>query len=240
LGYADEKIQQYVARDLQHDLIEVDPLHITVMQLRGEGGVFPSFAGMPDTSFITDHAQAGHGMITKREVLLSILSLLQITKQDVVWDIGAGCGSVAVELAYWQADAQIHAIEHHPSRLHCLQANRDKFGVMQNLHIHAGHAEDLIQQLPAANKVFIGGSGGELMTLLAQAWQQLPPNGLLLASAVTEQTKQQLITFADNHQTACDYESVQIAVNKASTLAKQWLYRPSLPVTLFKFRKISQ
>jgi len=237
LGYADQKIQQYTARDLNNVPVDVDPLHITVMQLHGDGGVFPEFAGIPDASFVTDQAQAGQGMLTKREVRLAILSLLQIAKGDVVWDIGAGCGGVAVELAYWQADAQIHAIEYHAARLQCLQANREKFGVMQNLQIHAGRAEALIQQLPSANKVFIGGSGGELAALLVQTWQQLPKSGLLLASAVTEQSKQQLITFAQNHPHDCDYESLQIAINKASTLAEQWVYRPSLPVTLFKFRK---
>jgi precorrin-6Y C5,15-methyltransferase (decarboxylating) len=239
LGYADQKIQQYTARDLQNHSIDVDPLHITVMQLRGEGGVFPEFAGMPDASFITDQAEAGQGMLTKREVRLAILSLLQIAKGDVVWDIGAGCGGVAVELAYWQAAAQIHAIEYHPARLQCLRANREKFGVIQNLQIHAGRAEALIQQLPTANKIFIGGSGGELDTLLMQTWQRLPKSGLLVASAVTEQSKQQLIDFAQNHPNDCDYESLQIAINKASALAEQWVYRPSLPVTLFKFRKIA-
>lgn len=238
LGYSHEQVRTFKAGDLVANLTEFDPLHVTVIRVRGSGGVLPEFPGIPDGNFVTDRAN-GSGMLTKREVRLAILSLIQVCRDDQVWDIGAGCGGVAVELAYWNPDSQIHAIEHHPERLRCLKANQDKFGVVSNLNIVEGRAPTVLADLPAPDKVFIGGSDGELETLLVQVWDQLPDNGVLVASAVTESTKQQLIQFYDARmkQGDSDSQTTQIAVNRGDQLAGQLLYRPSLPVTLFSFRK---
>ncbi|MCJ8269482.1 MAG: precorrin-6Y C5,15-methyltransferase (decarboxylating) subunit CbiT, partial [Psychrosphaera sp.] len=210
-------------------------LHVTVIQTKGRGGVLPEFPGIEDASFITGSAP-GKGMITKREVRLAILSLIQPSNNDVIWDIGAGCGSVAVELAYWRETAQIYAIEHHPARLECLAQNKSRFGVVGNLKVIEGRAPDCLAELPPANKVFIGGSDGEMAQLLAVSWQQLPEGGLLVASCVTENSKMQLIQFADQLATS-QVETLQIAVSKGTTLAGQLMYKPNLPVTLFKFSK---
>ncbi len=237
LGSDTQNITQYPVNDLQNKPMAFDPLHVSVIKTAGKGGVLPEFPGIPDHHFVTDGKQPGSGMLTKREVRLQILSLLQIANDDVVWDIGAGCGSVAVELAYWNERAQLYAVEHHAQRLKCLQANREKFGVLMNLTVVAGRAPDALADLPLANKVFIGGSDSELEKLLKRAWQQLPDGGVLVASAVTETTRQTLLAFADNHLGDAHMESMQIAVSKGDRLAGQMLYRPKLPVTLFKWVK---
>lgn len=214
---------------------DFDPLHVTVIETHGAGGVLPEFPGIADHLFVTDK-EAGKGMITKREVRLAILSLLQPSNEDVIWDIGAGCGSVAIELSYWAANASVYAIEHHPERLSCLEQNRVRFGVVSNLSVIEGRAPQQLTDLPMANKIFIGGSDGNLAELLTIGWQQLPEGGMLVASAVTENTKYQLHAFAATlapEQT----ETLQIAVSKGATLAGQLMYKPNLPVTLFKFIK---
>jgi len=195
----------------------------------------PEFPGFEDQLFITG-AEPGKGMITKREVRLAILSLLQPSHSDVIWDIGAGCGSVSVELAYWQAEAKIYALEHHQQRLACLRDNSEKFGVTENLSIVDGRAPEQLSSLPVANKVFIGGSDGELLPILTNAWQQLPDRGILVASAVTENTKFQLQQFADKLSEQ-QVETLQIAVSKGARLAGQLMYKPNLPVVLYKFTK---
>jgi len=231
---------------------EFDPLHITVIKTSGGGGVLPEFPGIPDGRYITE-GESGKGMITKREVRLAIVSLMQPGNDDVIWDVGAGCGGVAVELAYWNERVQVHAVEHNASRLACLEANRDRFGVVSNLHIVEGRAPQVLKALPPANKVFIGGSDGELENLLKKVWQQLPNNGVLVASAVTENTKQHLIAFAEflydeqedsqkcnqkDKRKIAEVETLQVAINKGSMLAGQLMYRPNLPVTLFKYVKL--
>ena len=179
-------------------------------------------------------------MLTKREVRLAILSLMQANDSDVIWDIGAGCGSVAVELAYWNKRVQVHAVEHHEERLACLEANRERFGVVSQLSVVAGRAPETLANLPDPSKVFIGGSGGELASILALVWQKLPIGGVLVASAVTETTKQHLLHFMAIREGAQDteFETLQLSVSKGSQLAGQLLYRPNLPVTLFKFSKL--
>ena len=237
LGYKNQTISKYHVTDLLNKALTFDPLHVSIIKTAGKGGVLPEFPGIPDEHFITDGKEQGRGMLTKREVRLQILSFMQVANYDVVWDIGAGCGGVAVELAYWHERAQVFAVEHHQQRLKCLEANREKFGVVMNLTLVEGRAPDVLADLPVANKVFIGGSDGELSSLLKRAWQQLPLNGVLVASAVTETTKQTLLAFAHQYQQEANIETVQIAVSRGKVLAGQFLYRPKLPVTLFKFKK---
>ena len=244
LGYSSEQVRTFTATELagentdERAELAFDPLHVTVIHVKGVGGVLPEFPGIPDHNFVTDRPN-GAGMITKREIRLSILSLMQLAKGDCVWDIGAGCGGVAVELAYWNPDSQIHAIEHHADRLRCLQANREKFGVVSNLNVIAGRAPDALADLPVPDKVFIGGSGGELPGLLTQVWELLPEHGVLVASAVTERSKHQLLDFYDARMKKGDSysQTMQLSVSRGDQLVGQLMYRPTLPVTLFCFHK---
>lgn len=240
LGYAQEQVRAHLAKDLVACETVFDPLHVTIIQTKGAGGVLPEFPGIADDRFVTD-GPAGKGMLTKREVRLAILSLMQGCNGDVIWDIGAGCGGVAVELSYWNERTQVYAIEHHPERLRCLEENRRRFGVVSNLTPVPGRAPEVLKELPRPDKVFIGGSDGELSGLLRRVWEHLGEGGVLVASAVAETTKQQLLRFFEQRQQLSDghCETLQLAVSKGDLLAGQLLYRPSLPVTLFKFVKRS-
>jgi precorrin-6Y C5,15-methyltransferase (decarboxylating) len=247
LGYPEQKVSRLEVSRLSESALIFEPLHLSVIDVKGKGLVLPSFPGIPNESFITDVAkqndtEKASAMLTKREVRLAILSLIQANNADVIWDIGAGCGSVAVELAYWNKQVQVHAVEHHNARLACLEANCDRFGVVSQLHIIAGKAPEKLSGLPDPTKVFIGGSGGALPEILALVWQKLPIGGLLVASAVTEATKQYLFQFMNERESAQDVEleTLQISVSKGGKLAGQLLYRPSLPVTLFKFMKLAE
>ena len=244
LGYPNEKITQLtVSQCVDSQWLEteadINPLHITLLAPEDNQGYLPQFPGIPDQHFITDGEHQGKGMLTKREVRLQILSLMQPQKDDVVWDIGAGCGGVAVEMAYWQPDAQIYAVEHHNERLECLTANRERFGVVANLQVTEGRAPDVLAHLPTPNRVFVGGSDGELEGLLQTLWATLPEHGVLVASAVTETSKQQLLLFMQQRiaHGDSDGETLQVAISRGSQLAAQFMYRPNLPVSLFSFRK---
>jgi precorrin-6Y C5,15-methyltransferase (decarboxylating) len=252
LGYPEQKISRFEVSHLSELEQLFDPLHLSVIEVQGTGWVLPSFPGIPNENFITEVTDTGtaeknqaknnSAMLTKREVRLAILSLIQANNSDVIWDIGAGCGSVAVELAYWNKQVQVHAVEHHEARLACLEANRDRFGVISQLNIIAGSAPEKLSGLPDPTKVFIGGSGGSLPEILALVWQKLPIGGVLVASAVTEATKQHLFQFMNTRESVqdVDVETLQINVSKGSKLAGQLLYRPSLPVTLIKFMKLAE
>ena len=241
LGYKEEKITSFSVGCLVNSGDIFDSLHVSIIQTKGVGGVLPSFPGIPDEHFVTG-APEGKGLITKREVRLSILSLMQPSNDDIIWDVGAGCGSVAVELAYWNKNAHVYAIEKHVDRLHCLRENQQIFGVVNQLTVVEGRAPEALDDLPQANKIFIGGSDGELDQLLINVWKVLPDNGVLVCSSVTENTKQRLISFLQTRKTEQDakIDTLQISISKGGSLAGQLVYRPNLPVTLFQFVKCQQ
>jgi len=176
-------------------------------------------------------------MISKREIRLASLSLLQPKAKDIAWDIGAGCGTVAVEWAYWNQQGVIYAIEYHPKRLNCLRQNKQKFGV-NNLHIIADKAPAALESLPRPNAIFIGGTAGKLATILEYCWEKLANNGCIVINCVTENCKADLqywLKVRDIPNNALDW--TEIAVTKGGQLADQLLMRPRLPVRLLKISK---
>jgi len=235
LGYEDQSLQQFTATQLATLTTRFAELHVTVVHTQGGGNVMPNFPGIPDTHFVTD-GESGKGLLTKREVRLNILSLLQPAPQETAWDIGAGCGGVTIELALWNPLGQVYGIEHHDQRIACLNANKEAFGVSTNLHVIQGKATDCLAELPNPDKVFIGGSGGELSAILQLSWQRLKPGGRLVASAVTEPSKATLREFTQLiGQGPEDY--LQVAVSRHDTIAGHDVLRPALPVTLMCWHK---
>ena len=238
LGYADQKHREFVAKDLAISTLSFASLHVTLVHTLGEGHLMPNFPGIPDAHFVTD-GESGKGLLTKREVRLNILTLLQAAPKDIGWDIGAGCGGVAIEWALWNPQGKVYGIEDHSQRIACLNANMDTFGVSANLHIIQGRAPQCLNDLPSPNKVFIGGSGGALSQILQLAWQRLQPGGRLVASAVTEQSKAKLQEFSQLiSQTPADY--LQVSISRHDTIAGQDILRPALPITLMSWNKAPQ
>ena len=226
---------------------EVHPLHVTIFETSGKGSVLPEFPGIADVSFSTDGEKKGSGLLTKKEVRINILSLLQPTAGDIGWDIGAGCGGVSVEWARWNKEGKVYGIEYHPERLHHLKENQRRFGVANNLTIIEGRAPQALDDLPNPQKIFIGGSGGELTSILTLCWERLSTNGKLVIACVTENNKSSALCFAQDltsNRNADSQEAiteiVQVSVSKGDTLADQLVLRPQLPVLLISITKIRQ
>ncbi len=238
IGYRYEEIERYPVKALLRNPKQFDALHISVIETGTSVKPLPSFPGFANHHFITDGEQ-DRQMITKAEVRLAVLSLLQPSAGDVIYDIGAGCGSVSIELNYWCEQAQVFAIEKHPERFACLLKNQKKFGLVSNLHAVQGSAPGILAKLPKPNKVFIGGSDGMLPQLLERLWSQLEVGGQIVASAVLENTKHHLVQFLNERNLRGDAKVMtqQIAVSHGDYLAGQLVYRQALPVSLFSFVK---
>ncbi len=223
------------------------PLHVTIFETSGKGNILPEFPGIADALFSTDGEKKGSGLLTKKEVRINILSLLQPTAGDIGWDIGAGCGGVSVEWARWNKEGKVYGIEYHPERLHHIKENQRRFGVANNLNIIEGRAPQALDHLPNPQKIFIGGSGGELTSILTLCWERLSTNGKLVVACVTENNKSSALNFAQNLTINTNTDSqeavteiVQVSVSKGDTLANQLVLRPQLPVLLISITKIRQ
>jgi len=232
LGSAKERFRHFRATELAEVATEFSPLNVVILETRGPGGVLPEFPGIPDPWFSTG-AEPGKGLLSKREVRLTILSLLAPRAGEIGWDVGAGCGGVAVEWARWNPLGSVHAVEYHPERLEHLGINRERFGVVANLHIVSGRAPEALTDLPDPHAAFIGGSSGNLRDLLDVVWTRLRPGGRLVASAVTEKSRVDLHTFVGDRAA----EWTELSIARAEQLAGQRVMRPYLPVLLMKLEK---
>ena len=136
--------------------------------------------GIPDGEFLRVEGVP----MTKQTVRAAILAQLAVGPEDVCWDIGAGTGSVSVELAL-QCRA-VWAVERKPEALALAQANREKFGAW-NLRLVEGSAPAALEGFPAPDAVFVGGSGGQLPEIL-QAVRQASPKARVCVSAISLET----------------------------------------------------
>ena len=137
--------------------------------------------GWPDGWFVR-----GEGVpMTKRFVRAAVLAALAPRPEDTVWDVGAGTGSVSVELAAAAARGQVWAVECEPGALALMEQNRQKFHAW-NLHLVPGAAPQALAALPAPDAVFIGGSRGQLEPILAAALGRNPQARLCIACIALE------------------------------------------------------
>ena len=127
------------------------------------------------------------GLITKNEVRAAVIHALRLPRQGVFWDIGAGSGSVSVEAARLSADLQVFAIEKNAEQLDHIRHNRETF-CSANIEVIAGEAPEALAQLPDPDRVFVGGSGGNLARILAAAAGRLKDGGSIVVNAVLAKT----------------------------------------------------
>lgn len=151
----------------------------------------PRALGLPDSAFEQRKPQIRQGgQITKREVRAVSLYLLGLRRDSVVWDIGAGTGSVTVEAALIAHQGTVHAIERDEPSLCLLRRNIDRWG-SPNIHVVAGEAPGVLDALPSPGAVFVGGSGGNLASILEAVARRLSQTGRVVVNlAVLERTQE--------------------------------------------------
>ena len=167
--------------------------------------------------------------MTHEEVRSVILSRLNLRPGAVLWDVGAGTGSVATAAALDCPDAEIHAIECAPEALDLIERNQAKFR-LHNLTIHTGRALAMMKTLPFPTHVFIGGSGGELGDILSRL-AGMPTSIRVLVSAVTLGTLSEATAILSRAPWE-NLEAVQIAVSVSRPLGRTLLMAARNPVTL--------
>ncbi|SEN12489.1 precorrin-6y C5,15-methyltransferase (decarboxylating) subunit CbiE [Lihuaxuella thermophila] len=160
------------------------PLNVVILK-RKAGAEIPRWGlGIEDEAFAQRKPEKG--LITKKEVRVVSLAELCLRKDSIVWDIGAGSGSVSVEAAKLAPYGQVFAIEKNEADLHNIEANRVKFRTDFTV-VHA-KAPDGLDGLPDPDAVFIGGSGGELKELIHVCGTRLKQGGRIVINAATVET----------------------------------------------------
>ena len=142
----------------------------------------PVLLGLPDASYQQRYPEKG--LITKNEVRVVSLARMQLRANSVVWDIGAGSGSVGLEAARLCSQGHVYAIEKNVDDSAIVRSNRKNLGISNHTLVHAKAPEGL-QHWPEPDAVFIGGSGGELAELIRLIMQRMKPEGWLVMNFVT-------------------------------------------------------
>ena len=138
--------------------------------------------GNPDEAFL--QSKPKYGLLTPAEVRAIALAQMDIAPSSIVWDIGAGSGSVSIEAAQIAADGQVYAIEMDPEDHGLIRQNADRFGVA-NVTAVLGRAPEACDELPDPDAVFIAGGGREVTRISEYAYSRLRPAGRLVVNVVS-------------------------------------------------------
>ena len=186
---------------------------------------------LPLTPGLDDALYRHDGQLTKRDVRAITLARLAPQPGELLWDVGAGCGSIGIEWMRAHPACRAIAIEADAGRQGHIQHNRDALGV-PGLQLIAGRAPDALAGLAAPDAIFIGG-GVTVPGVLEQCWASLKPGGRLVANAVTLQSEAALVTWRER----VGGELTRIAVAQAQPLGAFDTWRSALPITLLEVRK---
>jgi precorrin-6Y C5,15-methyltransferase (decarboxylating) len=138
--------------------------------------------GIPESALL--HRAGPRGLITRREVRLLALCYLELRPDDVLWDVGAGSGSVSIEAARLSPALRAFAVERDDEAFRQLGENVTRLGAGGVRAVHA-EAPDGLADLPDPDAVFVGGSGGRLLEILETAVRRLKPGGRIVLNCIT-------------------------------------------------------
>ena len=237
LGGEDERCRDVTCNVFTND-ISFAPLNVVILlrqshpELQLDLASLPQL-GIPDCLFLSFSDRPG--LMTKREIRLLILGELALQPQQVIWDIGAGTGSVSIEIARLCPTNKVYAIEKTAAGSALIAQNCHRFGV-ENVVSVRGTAPEILQQLPRCDRVFIGGSGGNLTPIL-EACSCLPAGGVMvIALATLEHLSTALDWF--KRQDSWEYQLLQVQLSRSVPIAQLTRFAPLNPVTIVSAKRL--
>lgn len=221
LGGAAERIRDSVAEAWVGEAADLNTMAI---ECRAEAGarLWSAVPGLPDEAF--DH----DGQLTKREIRAVTLAALAPLPGQMLWDVGAGCGSIAIE--WMRAGGRAAAIEPRADRVARIAANAAALGV-PGLEVIRGSAPDALPYSDP-DAIFVGG-GVSAPGVLDACWSALRPGGRLVANAVTAEGEAALIALHSRF----GGQMVRLSVSRLAPVGGFHTWHPAMPVTQFIGRK---
>ncbi|MGE5659142.1 MAG: precorrin-6y C5,15-methyltransferase (decarboxylating) subunit CbiE [Actinomycetota bacterium] len=236
LGGTGERVEQWSVEALQKQSFA--PLNVVVLlreQRPSAAGLDLAtvpFLGIPDASFLSYSDRPG--LMTKREVRMLVLGELMLQPSQVIWDVGAGTGSVSIEIARLFSDAEIYAIEKSAAGTALIEQNCQRFQVKNVISIH-GKAPDILHRLRSPNRIFIGGSGGELTKILGVCALRLLPGGVMVLALATLEHLSVVLGWLEERnrrEPNWNYRLMQVQLSRSVPVANLTRFAPLNPVTL--------
>ena len=221
LGGEDEHVSRYVPGDKYSDLNTV-AIHCTAS---ATAKIWSRVAGLPDDAFVHD------GQLTKREVRAATLAALAPAPGQVLWDIGAGCGSVAIEWMRSTRGCEAVAIEPNAARQAMIATNADQLGAPR-LNVIAGQAPEALKGLCEPDAVFIGGGISD-HGVFETAWAALKPGGNLVANVVTIEGEMHLYDLQEKH----GGDLVRMDISNLSPVGPYRAMKPRMSVLQWRVKK---
>jgi len=217
------------AKDIAKDIADLNAIAINCrrnpVSSRNRVSLIGRLPGLPDTAYHHD------GQLTKREVRAITLTALAPNPGQLLWDVGAGCGSIGIEWMRCDRRCRSIAIEHHPSRLQYIADNASALGT-PDLQIVAGIAPAALKDLAQPDAIFIGG-GITVPELFETCWSALRSGGRLVANAVTVESE--LILFQWHSQLGG--ELTRIGIQRAEPVGKFLGWKAMAPITQWTVQK---
>lgn len=229
LSYPDERITCATASEITGQTFD----DLNVMLIDFAGGAASSrwpyaSSGIPDELFIR-----GDVPMTKQEVRAVALAKLRLTATDTVWDVGAGTGSVSIEAALVARAGSVWAVERNAAGVRLIRENADAFGC-GNVHAVPGVAPDALVKLPVPDAVFVGGSAGELPSIVEAALEK-NSQVRLCVPCVTVETLTEACTLLSGSRFK-GFEACQVSAARAEAVGSHHLMKAQNPVFLVSAR----
>lgn len=222
LGYPEESITIKTAQELL--TFSEKGLCVAVIEnKKAENQVITH--GFPDDTF-----ERGKAPMTKEEIRSISISKLALTKKAVIYDIGAGTGSIGLECALQSTDGMVYAIEKKEDALELLRKNKQRLAV-SNMEIVAGCAPEALEELPVPTHAFIGGSSGNMREII-EALLQKNPNVRIVINCIAMETVAEVMNLLKEKRFAFQ-DIVQVAVGKSKTLGSYHMMMGQNPVFIF-------
>ena len=167
--------------------------------------------------------------MTKEEIRVLILHKMKLHPDEIIWDIGAGTGSVSIECARQVPFGSVHSVERNENAVKLIYKNKEKFST-DNLFVYEGDAAETARTLPEPDKVFIGGSGKELSQIL-ETIAAFPKKIKVVISAVTIETIAEANELLGKYDT--DFDVIQATVGRGRKIGSYHIMDTNNPVMIF-------
>jgi len=227
LGYKDETIIEGSPEEIAV-MTFAHPNVVIITQNRNNGQTSEPRLGLRESEI--EHSK---GLITKDEVRAVTLHKMRLPQRGVFWDIGAGSGSVSIEAARLCPGLKVIAIEKNNDRAETIRANTVQFNT-RNVEIVTGGAPDVLGDLPAPDRVFIGGSGGSLGAILSRVNERMT-SGIVVVNAATIDTLNEAMTSLGGN--AFEIEISEVSVSRSKMISGKRHMSALNPVFIVKGEK---